>query len=261
MNHKRLVATIAAGVLGAAGIGTGLAFAAGGGSSVSASHAYYNSEMSPSGNYSMANHQAYRWITGGSAAPGWERGSDLPTFMMGWTGDHPGEYVGSLFANAPGPRATPSQALQLGGDVPSGASLDAPANRITFSGRSVRFAVVASPSMPAENFRIAGRTDPTIVVPAGATVSIEVANADTDMAHGLVVTASGAASTWMPLMTAKPAFSGSALWFLGEANAAGLHTATLAFTASPPGTYQYLCPVPGHAQEGMAGNFVVVAGS
>ncbi len=43
--------------------------------------------------------------------------------------------------------------------------------------------------------------------------------------------------------------SGAALWFLGEVTAAGMHTGTLSFTASP-GTYQYLCPVPGHTQEG-----------
>lgn len=101
--------------------------------------------------------------------------------------------------------------------------------------------------MPAESFRIAGMTNSTVVVPKGAAVSIELVNADSDMAHGLVVTASGAASSWMPMTTAPPAFSGAALWFLGESTSAGMHT----------GTYQYLCPVPGHAQEGMAGTLVV----
>ena len=57
----------------------------------------------------------------------------------------------------------------------------------------------------------------------------------------------------MPMMTSRPAFTGSALWFLGNPTTAGMHTATLTFTATTPGTYHYLCPVPGHAQEGMAG--------
>ncbi len=39
--------------------------------------------------------------------------------------------------------------------------------------------------------------------------------------------------------------------------AAGMHAGTLTFTAAAPGTYQYLCPVPGHAQEGMTGTFTV----
>ena len=106
---------------------------------------------------------------------------------------------------------------------------------------------------------IAGLTNPTIVVPAGARVSIQLINADTDMAHGLVVTSPGAATTAMPMMTAAPAFPGAALWFLGEATPAGLHTGTLTFTATTPGNYQYLCPVPGHAQKGMIGNLVVTA--
>jgi uncharacterized cupredoxin-like copper-binding protein len=36
-----------------------------------------------------------------------------------------------------------------------------------------------------------------------------------------------------------------------------MHAGTLSFTAATPGTYQYLCPVPRHAQKGMVGTFVV----
>ncbi len=99
-------------------------------------------------------------------------------------------------------------------------------------------------------------TNPAIVVPAGARVSIEVINAGPDTAHGLVITASTAA-TWMPMMTDRPALTGSALWFLGNPTSAGMHAGTLTFTAATPGSYRYLCPVPGHAQEGMAGAFTV----
>jgi uncharacterized cupredoxin-like copper-binding protein len=94
-------------------------------------------------------------------------------------------------------------------------------------------------------------------VKSGAHVSIKVINADPGAAHGLTVTASGATSSWMPMMTARPAFPGSALWFLGNPTAAGMHAATLTFTASTPGTYRYLCPLPGHAQKGMTGTFTV----
>jgi len=74
---------------------------------------------------------------------------------------------------------------------------------------------------------------------------------------GLIITASQATSLWMPMMTARPPFTGSALWFLGNPTTAGMHVGTLTFTATTPGTYRYLCPVPGHAQEGMAGIFTV----
>jgi uncharacterized cupredoxin-like copper-binding protein len=36
-----------------------------------------------------------------------------------------------------------------------------------------------------------------------------------------------------------------------------MHAATLNFNAATPGSYRYLCPVPGHAQEGMGGVFTV----
>jgi rusticyanin len=199
----------------------------------------------------------YLWMWGGTAAPAWMRGSALPGFMMGTSSD-PGQVMGSLFANAPGPRVSTAQAAQLGSQVPAGATLDRVANRITFTGTTVRLTVLASPAGgPDETFRIAGLTDPAITVKAGAQVSIEVINADPDTAHGLVITASGATSSWMPMMTARPAFPGSAVWFLGNPTPAGMHAATLNFNATTPGSYRYLCPVPGHAQKGMTGTFTV----
>ena len=56
----------------------------------------------------------------------------------------------------------------------------------------------------------------------------------------------------------RPArFPRSALWVLGNPAAAGLHAGTLTFTVGSPGTYRYLCAVPGHAQKGMTGTFTV----
>ena len=56
-------------------------------------------------------------------------------------------------------------------------------------------------------------------------------------------------------MTARHAFTGSALWFLGNPTPAGMHAGT--FTATTPSTCHYLCPIPGHAQKGMAGILTV----
>jgi len=268
--RRRVAVAVVAGLLAAAGLGTGLALSLGGSgptpaSATAASYGYYQSVMGRYGSGSMMGgglygwmmgQSGYAWMMGSANAPEWMRGQDLPGFMMGGESD-PGSVMGRLFADAPGPRVSPSEATRLGGEVPAGATADRAANRLTFTSSDVHLVVLASPSMPAENFRIAGMTNPTVVVPKGATVSIEFVNADSDMAHGLVVTASGAAAPRMPMMTAPPAFSGAALWFLGESTSAGMHTGTLTFTAGTSGTYQYLCPVPGHAQEGMAGTFVV----
>jgi rusticyanin len=268
MTPRRLAAVITVAALAAAGLATGLTLALRGPSTPAATdadYAYYQSVMSPyagtsmmgAGSGSMMGQSGYQWMMGGTNAPGWMSGGTLPSSMMGGSAD-PGTIMGSLFANAPGPRLTAAEATNLGDSVPSGAVADASAHRLTFSGKDASFTVLASPSMPQENFEIAGMVDPAVVVPQGAQVTLQFVNADTDMAHGFVVTANTAASSSpMPMMTAAPAFSGAALWFLGDATSAGMHTATLSFSATTTGTYEYICPVPGHAQKGMAGSFVV----
>lgn len=264
-----MVAGLVAGLLVAAGIGVGLASSLAGSPErlplTAASFGYYQSVLGRYGHGSMMNggpggsmmgRPGYAWMMGGADAPGWQRGSGLPGYMAGSEHD-PGAVMGRLFAGAPGPRVSAAEASRLGEAVPAGATADRAGNRLVVGARSVRLVVLASPSMPSENFRIAGMTNPTVVVPDGAQVSIELVNADADMAHGLVVTASGAASWRMPMMAGGPAFEGAGVWFLGASTASGMHTGQFSFTASAPGTYQYVCPVPGHAREGMAGTFVV----
>lgn len=205
----------------------------------------------------MMGQSGYSWMAGGADAPGWMTGGALPGSMM-QLGADPGTIMGKFWADAPGPRTSAADATTLGNQTPAGATIDTAARRLTFTTHTVHLVVLASPAMPDENFRIAGMTNPTIVIPAGAHVVIELINADTDMAHGLVITSNAdTATTSMPMMTAPPVFPGSALWFLGESTPAGMHTGTLTFTATTPGSYHYLCPVPGHAQEGMIGNLTV----
>jgi rusticyanin len=206
---------------------------------------------------SMIGTSDYTWMMGGKTAPGWMMGGSLPGYMMGTNTDS-GKVMGSLLADAPGPRVSPGDAFASGNQVPAGATVDRTANRVTFTTSSVRLTVVAGPpGNPDETFRAAGMVNPTVVVPRGAKVAIQVINADPDTAHGLVVTDAGSAATWMPMMTSSPAFTGSALWFLGNPTSAGMHSGTINFTANRSGGYQYLCAVPGHAQKGMVGSFTV----
>jgi rusticyanin len=221
------------------------------------------SGMMGNSSYSWMMSQAgYQWMMGSTSSPGWMSGGTLPAAMMGGgmmgTGTDPGKIMGRLFAGAPGLRVSAAQATALGSQVPSGAQVSSAGNTITFTTTTVRLTMLAGPSGgPDETFRTAGLVDPHIVVPAGARVTIQLVNADADTAHGLVITASDASASWMPMMTAGPAFTGSALWFLGNPTAAGMHEGSLTFTASSPGTYRYLCPVPGHAQKGMSGTFTI----
>ena len=284
MTRKQTMILASAAVIAATGVGTGAAIAvtsspggpptaasASPAASSSPGYSWYRSVMSGrdggpmmggssmSGGSSygwMMSEAGYRWMTGGAASPGWMMGGSLPGMMGG--GTDPGKVMGSLWANAPGPRVSAAQAAALGGQIPAGAQVDRAANTLTFTTATAALTIVASPSGgPDETFRAAGLTNPRVIVPAGARVSIQLVNADPDTAHGLVVTSAGAAGSWMPMMTARPAFAGSALWFLGNPTQAGMHAGTLTFTASAAGSYQYLCPVPGHAQKGMAGAFIV----
>ena len=291
MTRKRIVIVAGAMLIAAAGAGTGAAIAASGSpgqpaasatsSSAAPGYSWYRSMMgsyygSSSGSGMMGNSSSYgsygwmmsqagyRWMTGGgTASPGWMTGA-LPAAMLGGgmmgtgSGTDPGQIMGRLWADAPGPRVSADQAAALGRRVPAGAQVSQADGTITFTTATVRLTILASPSGgPDETFRAAGLVNPRIVVPAGARVTIQVVNADPDTAHGLVITAGDATGSWMPMMTTRPAFTGSALWFLGNPTSAGMHEGTLTFTASTPGTYHYLCPVPGHAQKGMAGKFVV----
>jgi len=209
-------------------------------------------------NATGSGYSGYTVMMGGTGAPQWMMGGALPGWTMtGGTGD-PGKTMGNWLANAPGARISAADAARLGEQTPAGATIDRTRRRIVFTTTAVHLTALAGPpGGPDETFRIAGLVNPTLVVPVGAQVSIQVVNADPDTAHGLVITAPNAASAWMPMMTAPIAFPGAAVWALGDPTPAGLHTATLTFTASTAGNYDYLCAVPGHAQKGMAGSFLV----
>jgi hypothetical protein len=80
--------------------------------------------------------------------------------------------------------------------------------------------------------------NPIIVVKADAHVSMQVVNADPDTAHGLVITASGARSSWMPMLTARRHSPAGRRGSLGNPTSAGMHAATRSITVGTPGTYR-----------------------
>lgn len=209
------------------------------------------------GSYSwMMGQSGYQWMVGSAQPPGWMTGGAVPGFMMG-TGSDPGEAMGRFWGNAPGPRVTAAAAQQLAAAVPVGATVDAASNRVSFSGRSVHIEVLVSPRTANDTFEIAGLIDPAIAVPAGASVTLDLINTDTSSAHGIVVGTGAPSASAMPMMSDPPVFAGSSVWFLGDATDAGMHRGSTTFVASSAGTYSYFCPVPGHAEHGMTGVFVV----
>lgn len=139
--------------------------------------------------------------------------------------------------------------------APEGARIDKERNTVTFATAVASFAVVAVPPRgPDMTFRIAGLTDPTVAVPAGANVTVTFINADSDEAHGWELTTAVPPFSFQP---GPPAFPGAFARGLGDPTPAGDGAETITFTARTSGSYQYVCPMPGHAQMGMHGAFIV----
>ena len=194
---------------------------------------------------------------GAYGAAGMMGGTSAAGMMGGVSIDAMGKAMGSALAGRVGQPIAPAQAEALGAATPTGAIVDRSANRITFASGDVRLTMLASPPDGKDlTFRIAGLVDPSIVVARGASVSIQLINADPDMSHNVAVVDSRPPFATMPMMTGA-AFAGAVSAPLGDPTSAGMPGETISFTASTSGTFTYLCQVPGHASAGMYGTFEV----
>ena len=200
------------------------------------------------------------------AAPG--PGSSNPGMSMGGGGPNAGAGSSSSLAQSIGRQAgtamagmapqtvSLAQTRALSDQVPAGASVDKASNTITFTDGSVSFTVVAvPPGGPDMTFRVAGLTNPALIVPAGAQVTVQFINGDTDEAHAWMITSEQPPFSFYQPKT--PAISGAFSGLIGDPTASGQGASTFTFQAGPAGTYQYICPMPGHAQMGMHGAFIV----
>ena len=141
---------------------------------------------------------------------------------------------------------------------------DTKANSVTFTGDNVVINLVAvQPGYKDQTFELHGLTNPTIIVPRGATVQLNQLNMDygNNMEHTVVIT------------SVPPPYPYMAMMYLGQPQVPpmpelpwrsgdDLKTAQYAalgesFVASAPGEYWYVCPAPQHAEEGMYGKFIV----
>ena len=201
----------------------------------------------------------------GGTGPGWF-GTGSAAARSGGSGDNPGWGITGMgpgmmgFGGGSGVAGQPvasDEAASLGAAVPAGATLDRSSNTITFTGTSVALSVLASPSDgPDETFRIAGLTNPSLVVPRGAEVTLRLINGDPGMPHNWLITNAQPPFPSVVMMGGSVVF-GAVTQTLAEATPSGMPSATITFVASVSGRYTYLCSVPGHAQEGMYGALVV----
>lgn len=126
---------------------------------------------------------------------------------------------------------------------------------LIFSGDSARILVLMGPMAEGQSmysFVIDNLTNPTLVLPRGAAVTMTIVNMDTDAYHGLMLTGAAPPYTYnvMPMMMSSIA-STRAL----PPSTNGFPFQQISFVVDGP--MYYLCPVPGHAQLGMFGQIRV----
>jgi rusticyanin len=144
---------------------------------------------------------------------------------------------------------------------------DPATHTVRFTGRQVIIDMTAvQPGHDDGTFEVHNITNPTLVVPQGAVVHLNLVNMDygKDMEHGVIITPAGPPYAYMSMMQTGPGFAG-VMPLLPWRNADDVAQADYAaqgttFVARTPGTYWYVCPTPGHAKKGMYGKFVISGG-
>lgn len=141
------------------------------------------------------------------------------------------------------------------------ATVDKANNSITYRGKSIRIVLIVgamdgSNTGPAEKFIVAGLINPTLQVPKGSQVTLELINDDTDMPHGVEVSAVGPPYAAMMMMQGR-VYPDTYIAPIPEAASGRFPMSQTTFMAAETGTFYYLCQYPGHASEGMYGKLVI----
>ncbi|WP_291764595.1 sulfocyanin-like copper-binding protein [Caldivirga sp. UBA161] len=155
-------------------------------------------------------------------------------------------------------------------------------NTIVFTSRDINLLVLAMMGDDAEKmfnatsppyahgdvFIIYGLINPTLVIPAGATIHVTFVNLDDDMYHNFVVTVVSPPYPYnvMPYVGMYGGMGPQMMLlmrWLPPANYKANHAYGYEYTLTitEPGTYWYLCTYPGHAEDGMYGEIIVTGNS
>ena len=140
-----------------------------------------------------------------------------------------------------------------------GASVDPTADTVTYKGQTVTLVALAShDGKPNMTWEIDGLVNPTVVVRPGAQLDVVLVNTDWGYVHGFELTTTPPPYPYMAMAGVAPSFFLMPLppRTTKDTATATFHTESAAFITRP-GTYHYLCPVPGHAAMGMFGTLIV----
>lgn len=209
----------------------------------------------------------------GWSGPGWNSGPWMGQGMMGQgvMGEGVmGEGMGGAMDNYPVTQGWGGKVLSYAEAqdyIAYGAShgtADAKANSVTFTGGDAVINLIAvQPGHDDQTFELHGLTNPTIIVPRGASVQLNLLNMDygDNMEHTVVISAEPPPYPYMAMMYLAP-LEAPPMPELPWRSSDNVKTAQYAalgetFVAGAAGTYWYVCPTPQHAEEGMYGKFIV----
>ena len=129
---------------------------------------------------------------------------------------------------------------------------------IYYSNSRVTVVALGSPGThPGMYWQIDGVNRPTVSVPARSTITVDFADGDPGQVHGFELTTASPPYSRMAMMDGQVAASGAFVMPVPAPQGKLWYATTTSFSAPPPGTYYIICPVPGHAQQGMWLRFIV----
>jgi plastocyanin len=124
---------------------------------------------------------------------------------------------------------------------------------LTFDQQEVRLVVTTGPEDDMLSYRIQGVRNPTLVVPAGATLKILFVNGDEDMRHDIRF---GHVMGEFPIAPAITETVGTTQ-LAPKSEDETMNGEEIVLKAGENGAYKYFCSVRGHAKGGMWGNIAV----
>ena len=124
---------------------------------------------------------------------------------------------------------------------------------VIYSGKTVHV-VAASvlPGFPFPSFEVHDKKNPTLEIPAGATVDVTFINPNKGFGHSFDITKKGPPYAVMPVI--DPIVAGTGFSPVPKGGKFGYTNFTWHPTA---GTYYFVCQIPGHAATGMFGKIIV----
>lgn len=124
---------------------------------------------------------------------------------------------------------------------------------LTFTEKEVRLVVATGPEDDMLSYRIQGMRNPTLVLPAGVTITILFINVDVDMRHDVRL---GHVVGDFVLAPETGTTVGSTK-LVARSDDGTIQAEELVIKAADTGTFRYFCSVRGHAKGGMWGNIAI----